>query len=167
VDVGGRYETDREWALTALAAGLVFAAWAMGVALFTSRVWAVPQGVAVALALAQPDRLFHLQSFLLGLAGELLVSFVLGSAFLGMAAALDIRGGGLVTAGVGFGLIVYGFVYFPLLRILMAPNGWPFLSSNPEWSWALALLMYGSALGLLAAYWPARARLRRRPRRTL
>jgi uncharacterized membrane protein HdeD (DUF308 family) len=55
-----------------------------------------------------------------------------------------------------YGVIVYGAMYWVLLRGVLSSTSASFLSANPEWSWVAAHLMFGLVLGALAAYGPLR-----------
>lgn len=140
-----------------LAAGLAFAMWAMIVGIFASRLWAPPQGIAQSVGIGSQGWDFQLVPFILGLMGHMMNSIIIGLIFLAIAATLKLRGVALVLAGMMYGIVVYLVMYYPILRGLLASNSGSFLSSNPEWSWVLAHIMYGTILGLLLALGPFRA----------
>jgi len=52
--------TVLNWGLPGLIAGLVFAMWAMVVGLFTSTLWAPPQGIAQSIGIGSPGHNFQL-----------------------------------------------------------------------------------------------------------
>src|SRR5260370_7640825 len=52
--------TVLNWILPGLIAGLVFAMWAMVVGLFTSTLWAPPQGIAQSIGIGSPGHDFQL-----------------------------------------------------------------------------------------------------------
>lgn len=140
-----------------LVAGLAFAMWAMIVGIFASRLWAPPQGIAQSVGIGSQGWDFKLIPFILGLMGHMMNSIIIGLIFLTIVAALKLRGIALVIAGMMYGIVVYLVMYYPILRGLLSSNSGSFLSSNPEWSWVLAHLMYGMVLGALLAYGPFRA----------
>ncbi len=140
-----------------LVAGMAFAMWAMVVGIFASRLWAPPQGIAQSVGIGSQGWDFQLAPFILGLMGHMMNSIIIGLIFLAIAAALKLRGINLVVAGMMYGIVVYVVMYYPILRGLLASNSGSFLSSNPEWSWVLAHIMYGMILGLLLAFGPFRA----------
>lgn len=140
-----------------LAAGLAFAMWAMVVGIFASRLWAPPQGIAQSVGIGSQGWDFQLVPFILGLIGHMMNSIIIGLIFLAIVAALKLRGAALVVAGMMYGIAVYLVMYYPILRGLLASNSGSFLSSNPEWSWVFAHIMYGMILGLLLAFGPFRA----------
>ncbi len=140
-----------------LVAGLAFAMWAMVVGIFTSRLWAPPQGIAQSVGIGSQGWDFELVPFILGLMGHMMNSIIIGLIFLAIAAALKFRGIALVIGGMMYGFAVYLIMYYPILRGLLGSNSGSFLSSNPEWSWVLAHIMYGMILGLLLAFGPFRA----------
>jgi len=140
-----------------LAAGMAFAMWAMVVGIFTSRLWAPPQGIAQSVGIGSQGWDFELIPFILGVMGHMMNSIIIGLIFLAIAAALKLRGITLVIAGMMYGIVVYLIMYYPILRGLLTSNSGSFLSSNPEWSWVVAHIMYGMILGLLLAFGPFRA----------
>ncbi len=140
-----------------LVAGMAFAMWAMVVGIFASRLWAPPQGIAQSVGIGSQGWDFQVIPFILGLMGHMMNSIVIGLIFLAVAAALQLRGIALVIAGMMYGIAVYLIMYYPILRGLLASNSGSFLSSNPEWSWVLAHIMYGMILGLLLAFGPFHA----------
>lgn len=144
------------WILPGLVAGIVFAMWAMMVGLFTSTLWAAPQGIAQSVGIGGPGHNFQAIPFLLGIMGHLMNSVVIGIVFIAIARAAHLRGVAAVIAGMMWGLIVYGAMYWVLLRGVLASTSASFLSANPEWSWIAAHLMYGVVLGAVLAYGPLR-----------
>jgi len=151
---GGRVAA--RWILPGLIAGLVFAMWAMVVGMFTSNLWAPPQGIAQSIGIEAPGHAFQLIPFVAGLMGHMVNSVVLGIIFIAIARVLHLRGVTSVIGGMVYGLIVYGAMYWVLLRGLLASTSGSFLSANPEWSWVAAHLMLGVVLGALVAYGPLR-----------
>lgn len=151
---GGRVAA--RWVLPGLVAGLVFAMWAMVVGLFTSNLWAPPQGIAQSIGIGAQGHDFQLIPFVAGLMGHMMNSIVLGIIFIAIARALRLRGATSVIGGMVYGLVVYGAMYWVLLRGLLASSSASFLSANPEWSWVAAHLMFGVVLGALVAYGPLR-----------
>ncbi len=67
---GGRVAA--RWILPGLIAGLVFAMWAMVVGLFTSNLWAPPQGIAQSIGVGAPGHAFQLVPFVAGLIGHMM-----------------------------------------------------------------------------------------------
>src|SRR2546428_11077727 len=151
---GGRVAA--RWILPGLIAGLVFAMWAMVVGLFTSNLWAPPQGIAQSVGIGARGHAFQLVPFGIGLMGHMMNSVIIGIIFVAIARALHLRGVATVIGGMVYGLIVYGAMYWFLLRGLLASTSSSFLSANPEWSWIAAHLMFGVVLGVLVAYGPLR-----------
>jgi hypothetical protein len=148
--------TVLNWALPGLIAGLVFAMWAMFVGLFTSTLWAPPQGIAQSIGIGSPGHNFQLVPFVAGLIGHMMNSIVLGVIFVAIARALRLQSYAAVVGGMVYGVIVYGAMYWVLLRGVLSSTSASFLSANPEWSWVAAHLMFGVVLGALAAYGPLR-----------
>ena len=144
------------WILPGLLAGLVFAMWAMVVGLFTSDLWAPPQGIAQSIGIGAQGHDFQPVPFVAGLMGHMMNSVILGIVFIAIARALHLRLVTSVVGGMVYGLIVYGAMYWVLLRGLLASTSASFLSANPEWSWVAAHLMFGVVLGALVAYGPLR-----------
>lgn len=142
--------------LPGLVAGTAFAMWAMIVGIFASRLWAPPQGIAQSVGIGAQGWNFQLIPFIVGVMGHMMNSIIIGLIFLAVAAALKLRGIALVIAGMVYGVVVYLVMYYPILRGVLASNSGSFLSSNPEWSWVVAHVMYGMILGLLLAYGPFR-----------
>jgi hypothetical protein len=151
---GGRVAA--RWILPGLIAGLVLAMWAMAVGLFTSNLWAPPQGIAQSIGIGTPGHAFQLVPFVAGLMGHMMNSVILGIVFIAIARALHLRGVTSVIGGMVYGLIVYGAMFWVLLRGFLASTSASFLSANPEWSWVAAHLMFGVVLGALVAYGPLR-----------
>jgi hypothetical protein len=148
--------TVLNWALPGLIAGLVFAMWAMVVGLFTSTLWAPPQGIAQSIGIGSAGHNFQLIPFVAGLIGHMMNSIVLGVIFIATARAIRLQGILAVVGGMVYGVIVYVAMYWVLLRGVLSSTSASFLSANPEWSWVAAHLMFGVVLGALAAYGPLR-----------
>jgi uncharacterized membrane protein YagU involved in acid resistance len=145
-----------KWVLPGLIAGLVFAMWAMVVGLFTSTLWAPPQGIAQSIGIGSQGHDFQLVPFLVGLMGHMMNSIVFGVIFIAIARALRIQGIAAVAGGMVYGVIIYVGMYWVLLRGVLSSNSASYLSANPEWSGVVAHLMFGVVLGALAAYGPLR-----------
>ena len=148
--------TVLKWVLPGLIGGLVFAMWAMVVGLFTSTLWAPPQGIAQSIGIGSPGHNFQLVPLLVGLMGHMMNSILIGVIFIAIARALRLQGPGAVVAGIFYGVIVYAAMYWVLLRGIFSGTSGSFLSANPEWSWIAAHLMFGAVLGALVAYGPLR-----------
>ncbi len=80
-------KTVLNWILPGLIAGLVFAMWAMVVGLFTSTLWAPPQGIAQSIGIGSPGHNFQPVPFVVGLVGHMMNSIVLGVVFIAIARA--------------------------------------------------------------------------------
>jgi uncharacterized membrane protein YagU involved in acid resistance len=132
-----------------LIAGLIFAMWAMAVGIFTSNLWAAPQGIAQSLGIGQQGHDFQPVPFIVGLMGHMMNSIIFGLVFFAIVAALKLRGNTLIVAGMAYGLVVYLLMVDVVLRGLLSATSGSFLRANPEWSWVIGHLMYGLALGLL------------------
>ena len=145
-----------KWVVPGLIAGLIFAMWAMVVGLFTSTLWAPPQGIAQAIGIGSGGHDFQLVPFVVGLMGHMMNSIVIGAIFIVIARALHLHGPAAIAGGMVYGAVVYAAMYWVLLRGLLGSTSGSFLSANPEWSWILAHLMFGVVLGGLAAYGPLR-----------
>ena len=137
-----------------LIAGLVFAMWAMVVGIFASNLWAPPQGIAQSVGIGHQGHDFQFLPLVAGLIGHMMNSIIFGLIFFAIVAALKLRGGILVLAGMVYGFAVYLLLYVVVLRGLLSGTSGSFLSSNPEWSWILDHLMFGVVLGGLLAYGP-------------
>jgi hypothetical protein len=142
------------WILPGLIGGLVFAMWAMIVGIFTSNLWAPPQGIGQAVGIGHQGHDFQIVPLIAGLIGHMMNSVILGAIFIAVAMALRLRGVVLVVAGMVWGLIVYAVMYWVVLRGLLSATSGSFLSANPEWSWVVGHLMFGAVLGALVAYGP-------------
>ena len=96
-----------EWVLPGLVAGIVFAMFAMVVGIFTSALWAPPQGITQAIGIGPDGHDFHAVPFILGLMGHMMNSIILGAIFVAVVRAA--RPSPVVTAigGVVYGLVVY------------------------------------------------------------
>ncbi len=128
----------------------------MFVGLFTSTLWAPPQGIAQSIGIGSPGHNFQLVPFVAGLIGHMMNSIVLGVIFVAIARALRLQSYAAVVGGMVYGVIVYAAMYWVLLRGVLSSTSASFLSANPEWSWVAAHLMFGVVLGALAAYGPLR-----------
>jgi uncharacterized membrane protein YagU involved in acid resistance len=148
--------TVLNWVLPGLIAGLVFAMWAMVVGIFTSTLWAAPQGIAQSVGIGSPGHNFQLVPFVAGLIGHMMNSIVLGVIFIAIARAIRLQGPVAVVGGMVYGVIVYVAMYWVLLRGVLSSTSASFLSANPEWAWIVGHLMFGVVLGALAAYGPLR-----------
>jgi len=139
---------------------MMFAMFAMVVGVFSSTLWASPQGIAQAIGIGPNGHDFHIVPFILGLVGHMVNSIVIGAIFVALVRAA--KPGPAVTAmgGVVYGLAVYAVVYWVLLRnvftLWAAAGVQSFLSSNPEWAWIAGHLIFGMVLGGLVAYGPGR-----------
>src|SRR5713226_3833035 len=107
---GGRVAA--RWILPGLIAGLVFAMWAMVVGIFTSNLWAPPQGIAQSIGIEAQGHAFQLVPFVAGLMGHMMNSVILGIIFIAIARAVHLRGVTTVIGGMVYGLIVYGAMYW-------------------------------------------------------
>jgi uncharacterized membrane protein YagU involved in acid resistance len=130
--------------------------WAMVVGLFTSTLWAPPQGIAQSIGIGTAGHNFQLVPLITGLMGHMMNSIVLGVIFIAIARAIRLQGIAAVVGGMVYGVIVYVAMYWVLLRGVLSSTSASFLSANPEWSWIAAHLMFGVVLGALAAYGPLR-----------
>ena len=148
--------TVLNWVLPGLIAGVVFAMWAMMVGLFTSTLWAPPQGIAQSIGIGSAGHNFQAVPFVAGLMGHMMNSVVLGVLFIAIARTLRLNGSTAVVGGMIYGLIVYAGMYWVLLRGVLSTTSASFLTANPEWSWIAAHLLFGVVLGALAAYGPLR-----------
>ncbi len=153
------------WILPGLIAGLVFAMWAMLVGIFTSNLWAPPQGIAQSVGIGTQGHNFQPVPFVLGLIGHMMNSVIIGIIFIAIARAVHLRGAGAVMGGMVWGVVAYVGMYWVVLRLLLASTSASFLSANPEWSWIAGHLMFGVVLGALVAYGPLRDRRLEAPRR--
>jgi hypothetical protein len=148
--------TVLNWILPGLIAGLVFAMWAMVVGLFTSTLWAPPQGIAQSIGVGSPGHNLQLVPLVVGLMGHMMNSIVIGVIFIAIARAIQLHGPASAVGGMVYGVIVYVGMYWVVLRGVLSSTSGSFLSANPEWSWIAAHLMFGVVLGALAAYGPLR-----------
>ncbi len=155
-DTGGSVSSAVRAGAAGLIAGLVFAMWAMIVGVFTTNLWAAPQGIGQALGIGHQGHDFQIVPFIVGLMGHMMNSIIFGLIFLGIAVALKLRGISAVIVGMIYGVVVYAVMYWVVLRNLLAGTSGSFLTANPEWSWVVAHLMFGGVLGLLFAYGPLR-----------
>jgi uncharacterized membrane protein YagU involved in acid resistance len=148
--------TVLNWALPGLIGGLVFAMWAMVVGLFTSTLWAPPQGIAQSIGIGTAGHDLQLVPLLVGLMGHMMNSIVLGVIFVAIARAIRVQGIAAVVGGMVYGAIVYVAMFWVVLRGVLSSTSASFLSANPEWSWIAGHLMFGVVLGAIAAYGPLR-----------
>jgi hypothetical protein len=148
--------TVLKWFLPGLIAGLVFAMWAMLVGLFTSTLWAPPQGIAQSIGIGSAGHNFQIVPFVAGLMGHMMNSIVLGVIFIALARTIGLQGIAAVFGGMVYGALVYAAMYWVVLRGVLSSTSASFVSANPEWSWIAAHLMFGVVLGALAAYGPLR-----------
>lgn len=155
-DTGGSASSAVRAGAAGLIAGLVFAMWAMIVGIFTSSLWAPPQGIGQALGLGHQGHDFQVVPFIVGLMGHMMNSIIFGLIFLAIVVALKLRGVAAVVVGMIYGIVIYVVMYPLVLRNVLSASGGSFLSANPEWSWVLGHLMFGIVLGLLFAYGPLR-----------
>src|SRR5258708_38312237 len=119
--------TVLNWAVPGLIAGLVFAMWAMVVGLFTSTLWAPPQGIAQSIGIGSPGHDFQLVPFVAGLMGHMMNSIVLGIIFIAIARAIRLNGTAAVVGGMAYGVIVYAAMYWVLLRRVLSSTSPSFL----------------------------------------
>src|SRR5712692_11785468 len=84
--------TVLNWGLPGLIAGLVFAMWAMVVGLFTSTLWAPPQGIAQSIGIGSQGHNFQLVPLVAGLMGHMMNSIVIGIIFIAIARAIRLHG---------------------------------------------------------------------------
>ena len=151
--------TGRGWVkggVGGLIAGLVFAMWAMIVGAFTpgSNLLAAPQGIAQSIGIGAQGHDIQIVPLLAGLMGHMMNSVIFGLLFVGILAALKLRGSGTVVAGMVYSLAVYVVMYLVVLRGLLSSTSPSFLSANPEWSWIVGHLIFGVALGALLSHGP-------------
>ncbi len=156
----GRERNLVGWALPGLVAGMMFAVFAMVVGIFSSALWAPPQGIAQAIGIGPNGHDFHIVPFILGLVGHMMNSIVIGAIFVALVRAARPGAAVIAMGGVVYGLAVYVLMYWVLLRnvftLWAAPGVQSFLSSNPEWAWIAGHLIFGMTLGGLVAYGPGR-----------
>src|SRR5215472_13213776 len=93
--------------LPGLIAGLVFAMWAMVVGIFTSNLWAPPQGIAQSVGIGAQGHNFQLVPFVLGLVGHMMNSIVIASLLIAIARAVHRQGVGRMKGGIERGRITY------------------------------------------------------------
>jgi len=155
-DTGGSASSAVRAGAEGLIAELVLSMWAMIVGIFTTNLWAAPQGIGQALGIGHQGHDFQIVPFIVGLAGHMMNSIIFGLIFLAIAVALQLRGVAAVVVGMIYGIVVYAVMSWVVLRNLLSGTSGSFLSANPEWSWVLGHLMFGAVLGLLFAYGPLR-----------
>lgn len=145
------------WILPGLIAGMVFAVWVMAVGIFSSNLWAPPQGLAQSVGIGTAGHSFQPVPFIAGLVGHLLGSVVLGVAFIATnRTLLCLRGPWAVIGGMFWGLVIYAGMVWVVLRGLLASTSQSFLTATPEWSLIAGHLIFGAVLGTLVAYGPLR-----------
>jgi hypothetical protein len=131
---------------------MVFAMWAMVVGLFTSSVWAPPQGIAQAVGIGMQGHDFQAVPFVVGIMAHMMNAVILGALFVAIARALRLTStGSLIASGMTYGLAVYVVMFWVVVRGALTSNSNSFLTANPEWSWIVAHAMFGVALGGLTA----------------
>src|SRR5258708_35741852 len=94
-----------------LVAGIVFAMWAMVVGIFTSTLWAAPQGIAQSIGSGSPGHDFQIVAVFVGLMGHMMNSVVFGVIFTAVAGGVLF----LRWRGVPLGGLLFWGVVFPLL----------------------------------------------------
>src|SRR5258708_21698897 len=92
--------TVLNWALPGLIAGLVFAMWAMVVGLFTSTLWAPPQGIAQSIGIGSTGHEIQLLPLLVCLVGHMMNSIVLWVIFVAIACAIRLQAISAVAGGL-------------------------------------------------------------------
>src|SRR5260370_27706540 len=100
-DTGGSASSAVRAGADGLIAGLVFAMWAMIVGIFTTNLWAAPQGIGQALGIGHQGHDFQIVPLIVGLAGHMMHSIIFALIFLALALALQLRG----IPAVAFGMI--------------------------------------------------------------
>jgi hypothetical protein len=140
---------------------MVLAMWAMVVGLFTSSLWAPPQGIAQAVGIGTPGHDFQAVPFVVGIMAHMMDAVILGALFVAIARALRLTSTGpLIASGMMYGLAVYAVMFWVVVRGILTSNSNSFLTANPEWSWIVAHAMFGVALGGLTALFFRRERIR-------
>jgi hypothetical protein len=140
---------------------MVLAMWAMVVGLFTSSLWAPPQGIAQAVGIGAPGHDFQAVPFVVGIMAHMMDAVILGALFVAIARALRLTSTGpLIASGMMYGLAVYAVMFWVVVRGILTSNSNSFLTANPEWSWIVAHAMFGVALGGLTALFFRRERIR-------
>src|SRR5258708_13975982 len=120
--------TVLNWALPGLIGGLVFAMWAMVFVLFTTTLWAPPQGIAQSIGIGSAGHDFQLAPLLIGLVGHMMNSLVLGVIFVAIARAIRLQGIAAVVEGMVYGVIVYVAMYLAVLRAVLSATSASFSS---------------------------------------
>lgn len=110
------------WLAPGLVAGLMVAMFAM-VGIVTSTFWAPPEGIAQAVGIRPNGHDFHATPFILGLIGHMMNSVIIGAVFVAIVRALRPGPGVAVVAGTAYGLVVYGVMYWVLLRRVFTIGG--------------------------------------------
>src|SRR5260370_24373157 len=90
--------------------------WAMVVGLFTSTLWAPPQGIAQSIGIGSPGHDFQLVPLLVGLVGHMMNSIVLGVIFIAIARPIRLHGPAAVVGDMGYGRLAYLATFWGLLR---------------------------------------------------
>lgn len=152
-----RWHPFWQWMGPGMVAGMVFAMWTMIVGIFYSALWAPPQGIAQSVGIGSQGHNFMVLPFILGIMGHMINSAIIGMIFIGIVRMLRVSNAVvLAMLGVIWGLIVYWVLYAVVFAGLLPTTSQSFVSSNPDWSWILAHVMFGMVLGLVAAYGPMR-----------
>lgn len=116
-------------------------------------IWDAPMGIWAWVAgiehFGQPSN--HVGPILLGLAGHMMNSMIIGVAFVALVLVLRVRGP--VTTemfGVAYGLVVWALMRYAILP-LRTPEEQLFTSSfiSPQWVWWLAHAILGMTLGVV------------------
>jgi hypothetical protein len=82
---------------------MVFAMWAMVVGLFTSSVWAPPQGIAQAVGIGMQGHAFQAVPFVVGIMAHMMNAVILGALFVAIARALRLTStGSLIASGMTY-----------------------------------------------------------------
>jgi len=143
-----------------LVAGMMFGMFAMIVAIWTSTLWAPPQGIAQAVGIGPNGHDFHGAPFVLGLMGHMMNSVILGALFVMFVRVAKPKLMEAVVSGTMYGLIIWALLYYIVL-----PDGFhsyaaagvdSFTSSVPQWAWVIAHIIFGMTLGMLSVVGPLR-----------
>src|SRR5258708_2384792 len=163
-----RATTLADLGLPGLAGGMMFAMFAMIVAIWTSTFWAPPQGIAQAIGIGPVGHDLHAVPFVLGLMGHMMNSVLLGVAFVVVVRRLRLGLMQSTALGVMYGLAVWGLLYYVLLpdafHLLAAAGVASFTWAVPEWAWIAGHAIFGMVLGALAVVRPVQLSLTSRHR---